>query len=744
MMSDGAGGFFVAYTTASGLLMRLYIQRMTGSGVISPGWPAAGVPVSTTAAGQGGPQMVPDGAGGVIVVWSDFRTGDHYDIYANRVDAGGTIHSGWPAGGLPIDIVNKEKDLVSICSDGAGGVLMAYEFVFTPSTDVDIYSAHVTGAASVSTGTVNTFLNIQDQPAIAPDGAGGCYVTYEDNSPGNYDIKVIRLNSSLVPVFTTKIICDHPSDQHYPQIVANGANGAVVMFLDFRLANYQLMSNYVSQSGFTGYSFGTPVYPTTDNQNQAKLFPDNSGGFYAAWVDARSSAPGLYLKHFVSHNVQYPGWPYAGVFLGPGTVYQNWIFQLATDPSNGAIVSWQDENNFSGALYGAHIDAYGTPRPLTLPAGNVLIFNQTYTSNCGLVSDGLGGGLMTWTDNHTGVGQIWAQHLDPFLVLGDAGPSIASVRDIRSDQGGSVRVTWNASWLDNTNGYGIGSYWVWRQAPLTVAREAVRQGSNRVFRPATEASAQYAWEFLAQQPANTSAQYSYVASTTTDSTAGHNPYTVFMIEAHSAADTRAFWQSVADSGYSVDNLPPSTPAPFTGTYSASSTAMQWGANHEADLAGYRLYRGSSIGFTPGPGNLIASLSSTNFTDPGAPPSIYKLTAADAHGNESVPAILVPQGVTAADNSLPTELAFSLASANPSRGATALRLALPRPARVTLSIYDIAGREVRSIVSGTLAAGVNMATWDGHDSAGGLARSGVYLARMRAEGRDFVLRLVLAR
>jgi hypothetical protein len=80
--------------------------------------------------------------------------------------------------------------------------------------------------------------------------------------------------------------------------------------------------------------------------------------------------------------------------------------------------------------------------------------------------------------------------------------------------------------------------------------------------------------------------------------------------------------------------------------------------------------------------------------------------------------------------------------NPSRGDTWLTLGLTRPGDVRLTIWDAAGRRVRSLLSGTAGAGAQRLRWDGRDDSGRRAPSGVYLVRMEAEGRVASARLVL--
>jgi glucose/arabinose dehydrogenase len=67
--------------------------------------------------------------------------------------------------------------------------------------------------------------------------------------------------------------------------------------------------------------------------------------------------------------------------------------------------------------------------------------------------------------------------------------------------------------------------------------------------------------------------------------------------------------------------------------------------------------------------------------------------------------------------------------NPFRGATHLRLHLPARETVTLSLYDVAGRRVRSLFRGAAPAGASDFEWDGRDDLGQPARPGVYLARL---------------
>jgi hypothetical protein len=83
--------------------------------------------------------------------------------------------------------------------------------------------------------------------------------------------------------------------------------------------------------------------------------------------------------------------------------------------------------------------------------------------------------------------------------------------------------------------------------------------------------------------------------------------------------------------------------------------------------------------------------------------------------------------------------------NPSRGISEIRFLLPSARSVEIDLFDLAGRRVRSLVSGAvLPPGQHAITWDGRDGSAARVGSGLYFLRVRA-GRDFGIRkLVLER
>ncbi|MFH1501598.1 MAG: M6 family metalloprotease domain-containing protein, partial [Candidatus Eisenbacteria bacterium] len=83
--------------------------------------------------------------------------------------------------------------------------------------------------------------------------------------------------------------------------------------------------------------------------------------------------------------------------------------------------------------------------------------------------------------------------------------------------------------------------------------------------------------------------------------------------------------------------------------------------------------------------------------------------------------------------------------NPLNPGTSISYGLPEPGgRVTLRVYDVSGRLVRTLENGHRPAGRYTAHWDGTDSTGAPVASGVYFYRLEApgfesQGKSIVLR-----
>lgn len=92
---------------------------------------------------------------------------------------------------------------------------------------------------------------------------------------------------------------------------------------------------------------------------------------------------------------------------------------------------------------------------------------------------------------------------------------------------------------------------------------------------------------------------------------------------------------------------------------------------------------------------------------------------------------------------PTATATLSAAPNPLNPATVIRYTVSAAGPVRLTIHDIAGRRVATLVEGNRDAGEHVATWRGRDASGRPLPSGVYLLRLVTGGEVVGGRLTLA-
>jgi hypothetical protein len=237
-------------------------------------------------------------------------------------------------------------------------------------------------------------------------------------------------------------------------------------------------------------------------------------------------------------------------------------------------------------------------------------------------------------------------------------PRLVLVRDVPGDQGGRVTLAWEASDFDKPNYRVITGYRVWRRAYVRtgaaqIADRPDKYLATRAVRPDGTLTTEF-WESLTELPSAFLKGYAYVAGTLQDSTAAGNPYAAFFVQALTA-DRFIFYNSNVDSGYSVDNLSPPQPRPFSAVYMQTEVSLHWTKSTAPDFREFRLHRGSGTSFAPGPDNLLAVVSDTLYVDrPPQPTSAYyKLAAVDLHGNVSRFSLVAPDAPTAALASLVT-------------------------------------------------------------------------------------------
>ena len=331
-----------------------------------------------------------------------------------------------------------------------------------------------------------------------------------------------------------------------------------------------------------------------------------------------------------------------------------------------------------------------------------------------------------------------------FCGFTDPSPIIAKIIDVPHDQGGWVTLNWNASSLD-VNVNNLPYYSIWRALPDGTVMQGTVKGvsditadfTGEAYRIESFGGSDLAFEWIANQPAHRLAVYSYTARTLFDSSKATFGKHYFMVSAHTN-DPDLFYDSIIDSGYSVDNLKPLPPTSLAGILdpSAAVVELHWNPNGEEDLSHYLLYRSTTPEINPDVAKPIATIEDTLFVDSDLPLSnewYYTLVAEDIHENRSdksneISFMIV--GVEGETGAVSNSFRLSQNYPNPFNPETVIGYALPIRSDVKLTIYNLRGEEVALLINSTVSAGNHRISWDASRFA-----SGVYIYRLIAG--DFV-------
>ena len=737
-VSDGAGGAIVAWYDLRNGNRDIYAQRISAAGTVQ--WTANGVALCTATGQQYCPTIAADGTGGAIITWFDGRSGTgQYDIYAQRISAGGTVQ--WTADGVALCTATSGQWYPTIVADGAGGAIVTWTDY--RRGNADIYAQRISAAGTVQ-WTANgvalcTATDEQVYPTIVADGAGGAIVTWGDqrSGAGNWDIYAQRISAAGVVQWAADgvALCSATGGQDSPAIASDGGSGAIVTWWDYRSGNYDIYAQRILASGAINWAAnGVALCSATGWQGSLAIIPDGAGGAIVTWDDDRSSNWDIYAQKIAAAGTVQ--WTANGVALCTATGDQQ-VPTITSDGAAGAIVTWQDQRSGSNYdIYAQRILAGGTPQ---WTANGVALCTATGSQDYpSIISDGAAGAIVSWRDARNGNADVYAQRVGSTGQVGRGCevPGIQSVKDVPMDQGGKVLVLWSASCEDSAPTFSISAYTLWRRVTTVAAQQALARGAQWVrgadlesgppregaIRMSSEGAEAVYWEFIASIPARGVSGYGYTVTTTTDSMPGVIPYNVFFVDAKEASSS-AFFVSNPDSGYSVDNLAPVAPTPFTGSYAAGTTRLHWGPNAESDFKEYSIYRSAMAG---GPFTRIATKPDTGYADAGSAGSYYRLTAFDVHGNESGFALLTPGNAVGVGDAEALSFALETVRPNPTHGERlSIDFILPRAGTARLELLDVAGRRVVGREVGSLGIGRHQVDL----ASGARLVPGLYLVRL---------------
>ena len=296
-------------------------------------------------------------------------------------------------------------------------------------------------------------------------------------------------------------------------------------------------------------------------------------------------------------------------------------------------------------------------------------------------------------------------------------PHIEFAGDVPNDQGRQMRLVWNPGTPGEWDYFPF--YSIWRQV-------------NEVPMPL--------WDFVEVVPWHGMEAYSAVVPTLGDSTDMGIYYSTFRVTAHTD-DPMVFYDSEPVTGYSIDNLHPGAPGGVQAFNQDDGILLVWDQPLDEDFGYHKVYRLDLDSEDPA---IEFTTSDTFFVDNVANSYLeYWVTAVDLNGNESDPSNVVTITLAIEDGlTIPMEFALQQNYPNPFNPSTQIQYALPTDATVSITIYDLMGREVRSLVNKQVNAGYHSTLWNATNAMGAPVSAGVYIYTITANEYRDVKKMIL--
>jgi hypothetical protein len=351
--SDDAGGAFDAYVSGD---FNVYLERALGDAShlppANPGWV-----VADTSQSEWYPAVAADGAGGVFVAWVRGTS----KVYLKHLQSGGTPVPGWPTAGAALYPPTLQVALASpeLLPDGAGGVYLMW---LADGVRVQRFG----GTGAIAPGWPPQGIELGSRPPelysnpmlrLIPSGADHAIAAWVDRYPGSGWTRLFlnRFDSSgtIDPTWPASginvISTSHPVGSI--ALVPDGESGVTVVW---EQQSRPLMMHVLSDGTLPADYPGTGLSPLDPDAQYVPgtLFAatGNEGGVIVSWSDARPSRPGIRMRWFRADGSPEPTEPAAGrVITPPGVPATN--RGLVEDGSGGACVAWQDDTNGTFSSY---------------------------------------------------------------------------------------------------------------------------------------------------------------------------------------------------------------------------------------------------------------------------------------------------------------------------------------------------------------------------------------------------------
>tara|TARA_B100000315_G_scaffold260753_1_gene324843 strand:+ start:14269 stop:17295 length:3027 start_codon:yes stop_codon:yes gene_type:complete len=413
----------------------IFANAVTPEGTVL--WGSDGKPISTESRKQTGPRLTPDGVGGVYIVWKDEHTASfpETEIFLQRVSASGEIS--FPENGLAVCEAPSHQFGPIVRKDSDGGSFVVWGDTRTGSIGINLQHVDQSIGNTLEQDGIEVFWGV-DGNSYFPESVRiddeQTLIYWKDERKGSSYSQIygqiINSNFSNMELINGTVLSERPG-QIEPTVVKAGNH----LFLQFngendegtRIQYYQILDLDLNMVGDTN---GTVIYENLATQNQefSVVTTGNDGFVYVAFSDTRWYDLDIYVQKY--SEIGEPQWQEGGIAVG-ALEADDVIESIVPGPDEGCIIVWANGSWLGIDLYAQAIDGSGNTRDGWSEVATVISNWNSDQSNSQLhtTNDGI---FILWEDKRDGSMDLYGQFVtyDGTITGTDGGfPVTAKMND---------------------------------------------------------------------------------------------------------------------------------------------------------------------------------------------------------------------------------------------------------------------------------------------------------------------------
>jgi beta propeller repeat protein len=382
-----------------------------------PLWGDVGIVVNNTLGNspQQNPKLVNTSDGNLAMVWEDGRNG-YTSIFAQKIDGSGTRL--WGEVGVQACVSPQgagDQNAPSLIDDGAGGIIVVWQSYGNGSATkvyaqrIGVSGAQLWGPAGVPICTAPAG---QFAPEIVTDGAGGAIITWYDYRSGaGEDIYAQRVDKDGKVLWQENgvPVCVAAGTQWYPKIGSDGASGAIIVWTDGRAGGSEnhIYGQRIGPDGKPLWEKDGIAICTAPNNQEKPVIMAAGKEAIIAWQDSRSGNVDIYAQKIDLDGKAW--WDKDGIAIVSAPYSQEGP-QLSLDGAGGALIAWTDNRADDAAIYAQKISADGKIE--WSEAGRQLAKSQGKQTSPKIIKLPTADWLVVWEDSRNGSPLLFGQKIN--------------------------------------------------------------------------------------------------------------------------------------------------------------------------------------------------------------------------------------------------------------------------------------------------------------------------------------------